>query len=54
MYGTNTRRVLGRHAAWLVVSLACFGTTAADAQTASRYPDKPITWTLSSSSVPRA
>lgn len=44
MYGTNTRRVLGRHAAWLVVSLACFGTTAADAQTASRYPDKPITW----------
>ena len=44
MSGTHARRVLGRIAAALVASLAAIGTTAALAQTASRFPDKPITW----------
>lgn len=44
MSGTHARRVLGRAAAAFIASLAIIGTTAALAQTASRYPEKPITW----------
>jgi tripartite-type tricarboxylate transporter receptor subunit TctC len=44
MFGTNARQVLGRTAATVFASFALFGTTAVLAQTAGRYPDKPITW----------
>lgn len=44
MFGTNVRRVLGGTAAAFIASLAIIGTTAALAQTAGRYPEKPITW----------
>ena len=41
---THAHRVLGRVAAALLASLAAISTTAALAQTTSRYPDKSITW----------
>jgi tripartite-type tricarboxylate transporter receptor subunit TctC len=44
MFCTQARRVFGRTAAALIASLATIGTTASLAQTASRYPEKPITW----------
>jgi tripartite-type tricarboxylate transporter receptor subunit TctC len=44
MFGTHARRVLGCTATASIALLASIGTTAAFAQTASRYPDKPITW----------
>jgi tripartite-type tricarboxylate transporter receptor subunit TctC len=46
MFSAHARRVLGHAAAALIVSLATIGTTPALAQTASRYPDKPITWVV--------
>jgi tripartite-type tricarboxylate transporter receptor subunit TctC len=46
MSATHARRVLGRAAPAGLASLAAIGTTPAPAQTASRYPDKPITWVV--------
>ena len=46
MPGTRTRRALGRTAAAVIATWATIGTPASLAQTASRYPDKPITWII--------
>ena len=48
MSATHARRVLGRAAPAVFASLAAIGTTRAPAQTARRYPDKPITWVVGS------
>jgi tripartite-type tricarboxylate transporter receptor subunit TctC len=46
MSATHARRVLGRAAPAVFASLAAIATTPAPAQTASSYPDKPVTWVV--------